>query len=174
MKNVLLSVLFILSLSGIGCRTAATGVTQQVPVSVKDGAGAEVFVNGILAGTVSQNGSPLYLKLRKGPKGFAGIGKEPHDYRVSVQKAGFEPAGANLTSVYNWREAGVDVVDIASGLHKALSLAVDSATGAEWKIVPTALHFDLQPVGNNNRNAPVVYTPVPIEKKGTEFRAVPK
>ena len=132
MLNKLLTVaVTLVALATGGCATMFTGSTQQLTVSSQP-PGARVMVNGAYSGV-----TPVALLL-----------KTDHDYVLSLQREGFRDTTGTVFREFN----PVAVLNLFS----LVCWAIDVATGAIWRLTPTAVYVSMQPV-----NAPGGYPPLP-------------
>lgn len=112
----------ILSLFLAGCATIVHGTTQEIPVS-SEPSGAEVLVDGGNAGR-----TPCKIEI-----------KRKMDHVVTFQKAGYQEENITVMHVLSGAVAG----NILAG--GFVGWGVDAASGAQYKLVPNAIHVHLTP-----------------------------
>jgi hypothetical protein len=121
-KLLMIGVVVMCGSFGAGCATMFTGSSQQVTVSSQP-PGARVIVNGGYSGV-----TPVSLLL-----------KTERDYTVTLQREGFQDTTAPIFREFN----PVAVLNLVS----LVCWVVDVATGALWRLTPTAVYVTLRPLG---------------------------
>ena len=123
MKAICSSIVLLYGFAGSGCATVIHGTTQEIPVS-SDPPGITLMVDG-----KSNFTTPANLLLSR---------DEPHILEFSLE--GYHPEVVRLRSVMSAAVAGNAVL---GGL---IGWGVDAASGAQYRLVPTAVHVSLRPV----------------------------
>lgn len=134
-----LGIVILCGLTSAGCATMFTGSAQQVTVSSQP-PGARVFVNGGYTGV-----TPLALLL-----------KTERDHTITLQHEGYQDTTAPVFREFN----PVAVLNLLS----VVCWVVDLATGALWRLTPTAVYVTMQPGGmpGGYQPAPGVIWGVPL------------
>ncbi|MBI3597633.1 MAG: PEGA domain-containing protein [Nitrospirae bacterium] len=123
MKKVIAVLLLVVNC--MGCGTLFNGTTKNVGISSSP-SGAQVIVDGRSYITPAQVGL-----------------KRNQTYAITVQKEGYEPAGATVQrSVSGWIWA--DVVSMLAGGAGLLGLIVDFVDGGAYDLEPDNVNVNLQ------------------------------
>lgn len=120
---IILTVLFL-----SGCATITTGPTQKVPVT-SNPTGAFAKVDGAMAAV-----TPTIFTLER-----------KSDHVVEISKQGYRTATVALKRALSGAVAGNLLI---GGI---IGVAIDSGTGAMYKLVPEKVHADLEQVGASGK-----------------------